>query len=60
MLSLVDIREVCKDRNKWEKCGEYKIRIENGYKILRHKKSVKNSNLIDGDILEIPKFKDDI
>lgn len=57
MLSLVEVKDVCKNRKKWKKYGEYTIRIENGYTILRYKKS-KSSKLVkleDGEILEIPK-----
>lgn len=59
MPSLVDVKDVLKNRKKWKKRGEYTIRTENGYTILRYKRSLKKSSklakLIDGEILEIPK-----
>ena len=59
MISIVDIKDVLTNRKKWKKCGEYIMRIENGYTILKCKKSfkfLKQNKVIDQEILEIPKL----
>ncbi len=59
MISIIDVKDVRINRKKWEKCGEYMMRTENGFTILKRKKSFKFLRLnkvIDQEILEIPKL----
>ncbi len=41
MISIIDVKDVRINRKKWEKCGEYMMRTENGFTILKRKKSFK-------------------